>query len=95
MYRPIECGIPDGDVKEVGTSEKTGTIITFKPDNTIFTVTEYKYEILASRLRELAFLNKGIRLNIKDLREKEENGNGNGNGNSERTGMARRKRLSS
>jgi DNA gyrase subunit B len=76
-------GIPDGDVKVVGTSEKTGTIITFKPDNTIFTVTEFKYEILASRLRELAFLNKGIRLNIIDLREKEENGNGNGESNGE------------
>lgn len=80
-----QCGIPDADVKEVGTTDKTGTIITFKPDKSIFTVTEYKYEILASRLRELAFLNKGIRLNIKDLREKEENGNGNGdeNGNGE------------
>ncbi len=75
-----QCGIPDRPVKEVGTSEKTGTIITFKPDGTIFTVTEFKYEILASRLRELAFLNKGIKLNIIDLREKEENGNGDGNG---------------
>jgi len=75
-----QCGIPDEDVKEVGTTDKTGTIVTFKPDTSIFTVTEFKYEILASRLRELAFLNKGIRLNIKDLREKEENGNGNGNG---------------
>ena len=74
-------GIPDGPVEEVGTTDKTGTIVTFKPDDTIFTMTEYKYEILASRLRELAFLNKGIRLNIKDLREKDENGNGNGNGN--------------
>ena len=73
-------GIPTGSVEEVGTTKKTGTIITFKPDDSIFTVTEYKYEILASRLRELAFLNKGIRLNIKDLREKEENGNGNGPG---------------
>ncbi len=75
-----QCGIPDGPVKELGTSEKTGTIITFKPDRTIFTVTEFKYEILASRLRELAFLNKGIKLNIIDLREKEENGNGDENG---------------
>jgi len=73
-------GIPDGPVEKVGTTKKTGTIITFKPDATIFNVTEFKYEILASRLRELAFLNKGIHLNIKDLREKEENGNGNGNG---------------
>jgi DNA gyrase subunit B len=53
---------------------------TFKPDVTIFNVTEFKYEILASRLRELAFLNKGIQLHIKDLREKEENGNGDGSG---------------
>ncbi|MDF1574871.1 MAG: DNA topoisomerase (ATP-hydrolyzing) subunit B [Bacteroidales bacterium] len=74
-------GIPDGPVTKVGTTQKTGTIVTFKPDETIFTVTEFKYEILASRLRELAFLNKGIQLNIKDMREKEENGNGNGNGN--------------
>ncbi len=74
-------GIPTGPVEEVGTTDKTGTIVTFKPDESIFTVTEYKYEILASRLRELAFLNKGIRLNIKDLREKEENENGNDNGN--------------
>jgi DNA gyrase subunit B len=73
-------GIPDGPVATEGTTKKTGTIITFKPDATIFNVTEFKYEILASRLRELAFLNKGIYLNIKDLREKEENGNGNGNG---------------
>ena len=76
-------GVPDEDVKEIGTTDKTGTIVTFKPDNTIFTVTEYKYEILASRLRELAFLNKGIHLRIKDLREKEENGNGNGDDNGE------------
>ncbi|PID91296.1 MAG: DNA topoisomerase (ATP-hydrolyzing) subunit B [Bacteroidetes bacterium] len=73
-------GIPDGPVKTVGKTDKTGTSITFKPDDSIFTVTEYKYEILSSRLRELAFLNKGIRLNIKDLREKEDQGNGNGNG---------------
>ena len=76
-------GIPDGPVKMVGTTQTTGTIITFKPDNTIFTVTDFRYEILASRLRELAFLNKGIHLNIKDLREKEENGNGNGHGSDE------------
>jgi len=76
-------GIPDGDVEKVGPTDKTGTVITFKPDDTIFTMTEYKYEILASRLRELAFLNKGIKLNITDLREKEENGNGNGDENGE------------
>ncbi|MEE4198258.1 MAG: DNA topoisomerase (ATP-hydrolyzing) subunit B [Bacteroidales bacterium] len=76
-----QIGKPLSDIQEVGTTEKTGTIITFKPDESIFTVTEYKYEVLASRLRELAFLNKGIRLSITDKRELEENGNGNGNGN--------------
>lgn len=75
-------GIPNGPVETDGATGKTGTKVTFKPDGTIFTMTEYKYEILASRLRELAFLNKGIYLNIKDLREKEENGNGEGNGES-------------
>jgi DNA gyrase subunit B len=74
-------GIPVSPIETMGKTDKTGTIITFKPDDSIFTVTEYKYEILASRLRELAFLNKGIRLNIKDLREMEESENGNGNGN--------------
>jgi len=71
-------GKPKGDIKVVGETDKTGTIITFKPDDSIFTVTEYKYETLATRLRELAFLNKGIRLSIEDKRELEENGNGNG-----------------
>jgi len=76
-----EIGKPKGDIQEIGNTDKTGTIVTFKPDDTIFTVTEYKYEVLATRLRELAFLNKGIKLSIEDRREFEENGNGNGNGN--------------
>jgi DNA gyrase subunit B len=71
-------GVPDGPVKTVGDTDRTGTSIMFKPDASIFTMTEFKYEILSSRLRELAFLNKGIYLTIKDYREKEENGNGNG-----------------
>jgi DNA gyrase subunit B len=58
-----------GDIKEAGVSEHTGTIITFKPDATIFTVTEYKYDILANRLRELAFLNAGVRLRLTDRRD--------------------------
>jgi len=78
-----KIGKPDTDIQEIGTTEKTGTIITFKPDDSIFAVTEYKYEVLASRLRELAFLNKGIRLSITDKREMEDNGNGNGNGENE------------
>ncbi len=83
-------GIPDGPVAEVGTTKKRGTVVTFKPDDTIFNITEYKYEILSSRLRELAFLNKGIHLHITDMREGEENGNGNGaeneNGNGDGNG---------
>ena len=63
-----------GDIQETGISEKTGTIITFKPDNTIFTVTEYKYEILANRMRELAFLNAGINLTLIDRRVVNEKG---------------------
>ncbi|PID94902.1 MAG: DNA topoisomerase (ATP-hydrolyzing) subunit B [Bacteroidetes bacterium] len=67
-------GIPRYDVKEVDVADKTGTMVHFHPDADIFTVTEYKYEILANRLRELAFLNKGITLTLTDLRTKEEDG---------------------
>jgi DNA gyrase subunit B len=74
-------GIPQEPVKEIGTTDKSGTIVTFTPDREIFSTTDFKYEILASRLRELAYLNKGINLYIEDQRELEENGNGNGNGN--------------
>ncbi len=73
-------GRPAEKVKSTGKTDKTGTIITFVPDPTIFAVTEFNYEILASRLRELAFLNKGITLSITDKREQEENGNGNNGG---------------
>jgi DNA gyrase subunit B len=63
-------------VKEVGSSNKTGTLVTFKPDIEIFNQTiEYNYETLAQRLRELSFLNKGITLSIKDLRSTDEKGN--------------------
>ncbi len=65
-------GKPLGPVQEVGVSDKTGTIITFKPDLTIFQVNEYNYEILETRLRELAFLNKGIHLTLIDERDVEE-----------------------
>ncbi len=68
-------GAPQYDVKEVGASDRTGTTVRFTPDDTIFTVKEYKYETVANRLRELSFLNKRIRLNLKDLREKDEAGN--------------------
>lgn len=68
-------GKPSFPVKEIGTSDRTGTEVTFKPDTSIFTVTEYNYETLSSRLRELAFLNKGIRLTITDRRNKDDDGN--------------------
>lgn len=72
----FERGKPLYPVKEIGTSSLRGTEITFKPDTQIFITTEYNFEILSSRLRELAFLNKGIKLLITDKRELEENGNG-------------------
>ena len=66
-------GKPTSEVEIVGECSDRGTIITFKPDGEIFThTTVYKYEILANRLRELAFLNKGIRLNLFDKRPDEE-----------------------
>lgn len=64
------------EIKVIGETGKTGTKITFKPDDSIFIVTSYNFEILAARLRELAFLNAGIELNITDKREMVENGNG-------------------
>lgn len=67
-------GVPLGDVKEVGTSSETGTTITFHPDREIFNDINYKYSILVKRMRELAFLNAGIRLSITDLRTEEEGG---------------------
>jgi DNA gyrase subunit B len=68
-------GIPQTEVLEVGKTETRGTIVTFKPDDSIFNTTEYVYDILSSRMRELSFLNKGITLTITDTREKDEEGN--------------------
>ena len=65
----FSCGKPLADIRITGDSDRTGTTIEFKPDASIFTVTEYKYDILANRLRELAFLNAGIRLTLTDRRE--------------------------
>lgn len=67
-------GAPTSKVVITGVSENTGTAITFLPDDTIFTTTEFTYSILATRLRELAFLNKGIKLQITDLRETMDDG---------------------
>jgi len=70
----FSCGKPLADIRITGDSDRTGTTIEFKPDASIFTVTEYKYEILANRLRELAFLNAGIRLTLTDRREAKPDG---------------------
>ena len=67
-------GIPQFDVKVIGESNTTGTSVTFHPDPEIFIDLEYQYKILATRLRELAFLNAGISLCITDRREKDEQG---------------------
>ena len=67
-------GIPQGELQELGTTDITGTTVTFTPDGSIFTTTEYKYSILSNRLRELAFLNKGITITLADEREVDENG---------------------
>ena len=69
-----ECGKPLYSVKEVGTTDITGTRQTFWPDGSIFTVTEYKYNILQARMRELAYLNKGITIRLTDKRVQEEDG---------------------
>ena len=81
-------GKPLGPVEVIGTCNDTGTIITFHPDATIFTqTTVYKYDTLANRLRELSFLNKGIKITLRDLREMvdefkvDENGNNKATGN--------------
>ncbi len=68
-------GVPQYDVREIGVSDKTGTKVTFRPDGEIFDEREYNYETLENRLRELAYLNKGIKISITDLREKDEEGN--------------------
>ena len=68
------CGKPLHDVEIIGDTDKTGTTITFTPDGSIFSVTEYKYDILATRLRELAFLNAGITLRLTDKRNQKEDG---------------------
>lgn len=67
-------GIPQYDVKEIGTTDIKGTKVHFVPDDEIFTITEYKYETIASRLRELSYLNAGITIHLIDHRDLGENG---------------------
>ena len=67
-FQEYSKGAPLADVRIIGETDRTGTTIEFKPDDSIFYVTEYKYDILAARLRELAYLNRGIRLSLTDKR---------------------------
>lgn len=72
-HQAYHRGVPAFDLKVIGETEETGTVIRFKADPEIFTeTTVYEYEILQKRIRELAFLNKGIKIEIKDERDKEE-----------------------
>jgi DNA gyrase subunit B len=68
-------GKPLYSVREIGTTEKRGTTVHFMPDTSIFTVSEYNYETLATRMRELAYLNKGIRITLCESRRKDDDGN--------------------
>ncbi|MAN03557.1 MAG: DNA topoisomerase (ATP-hydrolyzing) subunit B [Owenweeksia sp.] len=70
-----KIGVPQAPVKEVGTSDYRGTVVTFQPDSDIFLDTVYHYDILEARMRELSFLNKGIAITLTDMREKDEEGN--------------------
>lgn len=67
-------GIPQYSVREIGTTDKTGTTVHFWPDTSIFQVSVYNKDILETRLRELAYLNRKINITLNDLREKDENG---------------------
>ena len=70
----FSIGKPLEPIKEIGTTDKTGTNILFVPDASIFSTTEYKYDILAARMRELAYLNAGIKVTLTDKREVCEDG---------------------
>ena len=74
FVQEYSCGKPLFDVKEVGVTTDRGTIQTFKPDMSIFTIGEYNFSTLAGRMRELSFLNKGIRITLTDERHKDESG---------------------
>jgi len=72
-YQKYQKGVPVTELKVIGDANETGTKVTFLPDNEIFEETEFHYETLSSRLRELAFLNKGLEIEIKDERDGKEN----------------------
>ncbi len=68
----FKIGVPQYPARQIGPTDKRGTTIHFKPDSSIFTITEFKYETIANRLREMSFLNAGIRITLTDLREFED-----------------------
>jgi len=74
-YQEYSIGAPKFSVKEIGSSARRGTTVHFVPDDSIFTATTYNYDTLMARMRELAYLNKGISITITDERDKDENGN--------------------
>ncbi|MFZ9028050.1 MAG: DNA topoisomerase (ATP-hydrolyzing) subunit B [Crocinitomicaceae bacterium] len=78
FQQEYNIGKPLYDVKEIGTTDRTGTEVTFVPDASIFETTTYNYDTLAARMRELAFLNKGITITISDLRNLDEDGKPSG-----------------
>ena len=65
-------GVPQGDVKEIGTTDKRGTKVSFKPDHEIFKITEFRKDIIIDRMRELAFLNSNLRIVVQDAEGVEE-----------------------
>ena len=74
FHQTYQRGVPDYPLKEEGTTDYRGTIVTFQPDPEIFQALVYQYEILEARLRELSFLNKGIKISLTDMRQVEEDG---------------------
>ncbi len=74
-YQSYRQGVPQVPVGPIGTTRERGTEVHFKPDPTIFPDTEFQFDLVASRLRELAYLNKGIKITLKDERELDEQGN--------------------
>ncbi|MDG1223416.1 MAG: DNA topoisomerase (ATP-hydrolyzing) subunit B [Candidatus Marinimicrobia bacterium] len=66
-----KIGVTQNKLKEIGTTKKSGTKVSFAPDSTVFTTTVFEYDIIAERLRELAYLNQGLEIKLKDLREED------------------------